>query len=738
MAATASRVGVTRLLAIVMFVVAGVAWWTLRSEPASAQSPPRPAAADTARFAADVDYPPFSYRDPDTGEAIGFDVDVFRTVADKAGLHADIRIGNWFALVDDVKHGRADVVPMLVTEKRKRSLLFSEPYLHFYHQAFGPRGGKYIASIADLEGKRVAVQRAGLAWEELRNRPGITLVVVENEPNALLEIAANRADYALVPNYIGYEAARRYQLRDVIVLSPAFLDTEYAFAINPRRPDLVPRINAGLRAATTNGDIGRLYVQWIANLTPTEETFRSGLLRAAWVVVPLFAFAVLLLVWWRRARHRASITLLQKRHIELHDPVTHLSNHTGFRRKLAALIERGTPFALVRVDLVELGAVEAIAGHAFVDELLRILAGRLQTLHLHVAKVHDRGFMVASEGIVDANAAQRVMDEILAAINSRAEVAGLPIEQVACAGAALYPEHGDEPDALMRAAGVATEDACNRPGSAVVYRATLAPDPRKLTLLTDLRAAIRSGTLGHLLQPKLDLGKGHICGAEMLVRWHHPVHGEVAPVDFVPFAERTGVIGEMTVYLIDRAIAHLRDWRARGLDLSLSVNVSVNDLSDAIVVDRIMREASDVAGKLMLEVTETAVMRDPDKAFAAVDRLRAGGLRISLDDFGTGNASLTYLRRLAPEEVKIDRSFIMGLLQSEADQSIVRSTIELAHSVRAVVTAEGVEDAKALHWLRVVGCDHAQGYWIAPPMTPEEFLLSVHAEANAPGALRAE
>jgi EAL domain-containing protein (putative c-di-GMP-specific phosphodiesterase class I) len=261
----------------------------------------------------------------------------------------------------------------------------------------------------------------------------------------------------------------------------------------------------------------------------------------------------------------------------------------------------------------------------------------------------------------------------------------------------------------------------------VLYHQSLAPDASRLTLLTDLRAAIRGRTLGHALQPKLDLRSGKICGAEMLVRWKHPQHGDLPPADFVPLAERTGVIGEMTMYLIEQAIAHCRDWQAQGLDLTLSVNVSVNDLSDAAVVDHIVKAAQDVRGHLMLEVTETAVMRDPETAFAAVERLRAGGLRISLDDFGTGNASLTYLRRLAPEEVKIDRSFITGLLASEADQRIVRSTIQLAHAVNAVVTAEGVEDKGTLAWLREAGCENAQGYGVGRAVDAESLIRCVRA-----------
>lgn len=713
------------LWAVIIGALAAVVM--LRLGYSQAKAPPPAPALETVRFAADFDYPPFSIRKRD-GEASGFDVALFRTVARHAGLAPDIRLATWGRVVDDLKAGRVDVVPMLVTEQRARQFLFSEPYLRFYHLAFGPAGGRYVGALEQLAGARVAVQRAGLAWDELRHTPGVRIVEVDNEPDALRAVADHRADYAIVPHYIGYEAQRRYGLRHIVRLSPAFYDNEYAFAINPQRPELVPRINAALRETTRSGEMGALYIDWLANLTPTEETFRSGLMRAAWVVVPLLVLAVVLLVWWRRAQEKST-------HLERHDPVTHLANRSGFRHELAELIAAHQRFAVVRLDLLDLGAVESMAGNAFVDELLVQLARRLQRVSSHVAKVHDRGFMVAVEfdGALPPvqNAPQAAMQHLLDLVRARIEIQKLPIELIASAGAALYPDHGDTPEALMRAANLASEDAVARPGTGVVYHHGLAPDTRKLTLLTDLRAAIRDRTLGHALQPKLDLRTNKICGAEMLVRWQHPTHGELAPVDFVPLAERTGVIGEMTVYLIDQAVAHLRDWKAQGLDLSLSVNVSVNDLGDHAIVDRIIHAARDVRGKLMLEITETAVMRDPETAFAAVGKLRAGGLRISLDDFGTGNASLTYLRRLAPEEVKIDRSFITGLLGSEADQRIVRSTIQLAHAVEAVVTAEGVEDAETLAWLRKAGCESAQGHGIGRPVEPGALIVAAMGHFGA-------
>jgi EAL domain-containing protein (putative c-di-GMP-specific phosphodiesterase class I) len=208
----------------------------------------------------------------------------------------------------------------------------------------------------------------------------------------------------------------------------------------------------------------------------------------------------------------------------------------------------------------------------------------------------------------------------------------------------------------------------------------------------------------------------------MLVRWTHPVYGPLAPCDFVPLAERTQIIGEMTLYLIGHAVEQCRQWSEHGLQAELAINVSANDLIDPRVVAGILDRVRHRAGCLVLEITETAVMRDAERTLAAIAALRAQGLRVSLDDFGTGNASLTYLRQLRPDEVKIDRSFIAAVLESPADQAIVRSTISLAHSLGAKVTAEGVEDAATLDWLRRAGADAAQGFGLARPESPEQFF----------------
>lgn len=708
------------------------------------RAPPHQAPVQSAPlhvvFGGDRAYPPFDFIDKQ-GRAAGFDVELFRSVAAHAGLKVEFRLGEWDKTLADLAAGKIDVVPMLVTEERSRRFRFSEPFLSRHHLVFGRRGGAYVPSLDALSGRRVAVQYAGMAWEELSRAPGVRLVRVDVEGEALLAVQQGRADYAVVPMFIGYEAQQRFKLGELVALSPPVLQRGYAYAVAPGSEHLLTRINAGLQQASSSGDHNQLYLQWLANLTPSGESYRSGLTVGLWIAVPLLAAAILLLVWWRRARKRVAVERLSRaraeeraQHLAFHDPITLLANRHALRQELERLIASQRPFAVVRVDLLGIDAIEAVAGHGFVDQLLLVLAQRLRDACEHelIAKIGDSGFMMACLDAHDVESARQVMQAAIQRVRSRVEVSGVPLELACCAGVAVFPQHGTNADDLMRAAGVACVAERNQPGSGVVYDPALAPDPRNLTLLADLRVAIREQTLGYALQPKLDLATRRVSGAELLVRWSHPKYGLLPPDMFVPLAEKTEVIGEMTLYLVRQAIAHCRDWRRHGLALRLSVNVSVNDLSDTTLVDSIVDVSAGIGDHLMLEITETAVMRDPTRVFAAVQRLRACGVGISLDDFGTGHASLIYLRRLSPDEVKIDRSFIAGIFTSEADQSIVRSSIQLAHSLGAIVTAEGVEDCRTLEWLAAAGCDNAQGYYIARPMALADFVGNVTKISGAP------
>jgi EAL domain-containing protein (putative c-di-GMP-specific phosphodiesterase class I) len=306
---------------------------------------------------------------------------------------------------------------------------------------------------------------------------------------------------------------------------------------------------------------------------------------------------------------------------------------------------------------------------------------------------------------------------------------GLPIMLDAHVGISLYPEHGAHANELQRRADTALFDAKERAVAIAVY------DPardeqrrRQLALLGDLRRALNADELTLHYQPKVDMRSHTVRSLEALVRWDHPEHGRIRPDEFVPLAERTGNISVLTAWVLKKALWQLREWREEGFEPDVSVNLSAADMSDPDIADFVIKQlqAFGVAPqRLVLEVTESAVMRETNNAIATMERLQQHGVRFSVDDFGTGFSSLAQFKQLPVDEIKIDKSFVLGLQPQSDDAVIVRSTIDLGHNLGVKVVAEGVETAIAWRMLLDLGCDLAQGYLISRPVPAEEVVARV-------------
>ncbi len=692
-------------------------------------------------FGGDRSYRPFHYLDVD-GQPAGFDVELFRRVAREGGFEAEFRLGDWSAALAALEHGEVDAVPMFVSPARARRFAFSAPFLSRYHLVFGPLGADHVPRIEALSGRRVAVQHGGLGWEALRGvDPPVTIVPVAEEALALEIVAEGKADFALAPTSIGYLAIRERGLADLVALSPPLLDRDYAFALAPGRPDLMQRIDLALAEVRRSGELDRLYAEHVEHMLAGSVPREADYLRTVLLALPLLALLVLIGLLWRGARRRA-LTEAQRAeqeassrqaaearllHLAFHDPVTGLPNRIAFEERLAPLLQDEAlalaQAELVRIDLPGLEMLQTLAGPLVAEDMQRVIARRLrETEALHGLASLGRGsFALLLRGTSEPAGKAR-LGALIARVQQRVELGELVLAQRCRLGVARFPAHGRQPAALLRAADMACLVAQEQGQPLRVYEPDMEPDPRDLTLLAELREAIAGGELGFAVQPKLDLRRRRFVGAEMLARWTHPQRGPLSPGVFVPLAEKAGAIGEMSCYMVQRAIGLLRQWRESGLELSLAVNLSGNDLEEESLGELIASQCGDCGQRLILEVTETELMREPRTVLRRIERLRERGIGIALDDFGTGYSSLTYLRQLAPEELKIDRSFVATMRTSASDRSIVRTSIHLAHELGASVTAEGVEDEATLDLLREFGCDHAQGFGIARPMPVADFL----------------
>jgi EAL domain-containing protein (putative c-di-GMP-specific phosphodiesterase class I)/GGDEF domain-containing protein len=408
-----------------------------------------------------------------------------------------------------------------------------------------------------------------------------------------------------------------------------------------------------------------------------------------------------------------------------HDPITNLLNRVGLTEIMAGEIEQGKA-ALLLVGLTRLGEIANTVGRDIADRLMQESGRRLTSLggDIEVACVSDNAFAAYVRGI-DRTQAIELAEQIVLAFEKPYQERHLAIDATAAVGVALVPDHGTEPGVILQRGTAALTAAFAAPNRIAVYDPDSDPRrPEHLSLMVDLREAIERKELSLFYQPKLELATGKISGVEALVRWHHEFRGLVPPDLFIPLAEETGNIQRLTRWALATGIAQAARWLNRGLALKVSVNLSVRDLSDPQLPRRVasLLMSHDVpADSLILEVTESAIMGEPDAAIAVLNALVDQGIALSIDDFGVGHSSLAYLRRLPVRELKIDKSFIQNLVKSTGDQKIVQSVIELGHRLGYKVTAEGVENEDSLLGLGLMNCDFAQGYLISRPLSREQM-----------------
>jgi diguanylate cyclase (GGDEF)-like protein len=410
----------------------------------------------------------------------------------------------------------------------------------------------------------------------------------------------------------------------------------------------------------------------------------------------------------------------------MHDALTGLPNRARFRRRVdEAIAAAGGAgrFAVMLLDLNRFKDINDTLGHHYGDLLLQTAASRLrEALHESdvVARLGGDEFAVLLHGEAPDAAAERLGATLRPAV----ELDGFLLELDASIGIARYPDDGADLDTLLRRADVAMYAAKGRHVGHVAYSSGIDEyDPARLALVADLRRGLEAEELVLHYQPKLDLRHRHVGGVEALVRWRHPRLGLLQPGAFVEMAEHTGLIKPLTHYVLRQALRQCAAWRADGVELQVAVNVSPRSLLDRELAETVaaaLQETGLDAAQLKLEITETAIMVDPDAALRVLNQLATMGVALSVDDFGTGYSSLAYLRRLPVGEVKIDRSFVQDMARDDGDLAIVRSTIDLAANLGLVVVAEGVEDGEALERLTRLGCDEAQGYFIARPAPAAE------------------
>jgi len=475
---------------------------------------------------------------------------------------------------------------------------------------------------------------------------------------------------------------------------------------------------------------------------PTAGVFEAALILLFIALVPIL----------RRVTVRLRRQMEEIQHRALYDQLTGLPNRNLFRDRVEQSIltaqREGGSAAVMFLDIDHFKEINDTLGHEAGDALLQALGARLRDemrASETLARLGGDEFAILSSA--SAEEAVLLAERLHGALQEAFVVCDFPLEIAMSVGIATSPEHGEDVDTVLRHADVAMYLAKEAHAGTAVYDSEQdMNDAARLALAGELRRAIENEELVLHFQPKAELESGCIVGVEALVRWQHPERGFIPPNEFVPIAERTGLIKPLSRYVVATALRQCGAWRAAGLDLHVAVNLTIPDLLDLELPDVIaglLGETLVRPDQLELEITESTILADPFRVRQVLTSLNEMGLRLAIDDFGTGYSSLAYLRRLPVQTIKIDRSFVMDMCENPSDATIVRSTIDLGRNLGLDVVAEGVETQEAWNALRAQGCTLAQGYFISKPLPAEELTglleergLHAHvarARANHPG-----
>ncbi len=496
-----------------------------------------------------------------------------------------------------------------------------------------------------------------------------------------------------------------------------------AAALHPSRH----RLLAIRDASRVDGTAGRFSLVALAMLAAPLSLLapaRPDAVTTAIIVVAVISTAALLL-WWRLRGLRGQV---DRQHDALvvaaeTDPLTGLPNRRRLLDVVARAMDAGRKTAVLVIDIDRFGAVNEAYGHAAGDLLLRELAHRWRVaLSSRDALVYMGAdeFCVVMPALQDAAQALAVAHRLQESLRDAVWLDGAKLRMAASMGLSIGPDDGDEPGVLVHRATLGMRRARQQQDGIARFTQDLPrQDPRTLLLLNELRDALADGQLRLQYQPKVRLHDMRVIGVEALLRWEHPQKGTVPPGQFIPLMEHTGLMPEVTQYVLHLALEQCAAWQRAGMALTVAVNLSVCSLLDGTLSSEVrgqLARAEVLAHRLVLEVTESAAMSDPATSLATLHALAAQGVKLSIDDYGTGYSSLAYLQDMPVEELKLDKSFIVNLRKHEASAAIVGSTIRLARKLGMQVVAEGVEDAETATALRKLHCFAAQGYWFSPPV----------------------
>jgi diguanylate cyclase (GGDEF)-like protein/PAS domain S-box-containing protein len=554
------------------------------------------------------------------------------------------------------------------------------------------------------------------ASRKLKHQDGLLRQIVNESVDALLTLEPNgviRTANAMAGHLLGQD--------------PAYIQGMSLHALTPQLGDVLDHLTPEQEVLRERLEIDHAD----GRRTPVEVSARQ----LAWED----SFVIAVTIHDASAQRRREEALLYS---AMHDSLTGLPNRLKLAELLTGKLEGASedrPLMLLMLDLDGFKEVNDTLGHDTGDALLAELGKRFIDLAVQCACVARLGGDEFAILLTEPPPAglESFYAQVGAVVSAPILIRGIPISLGVSIGVASAPRHGRDASLLLQRADLALYAAKRNHARVEVFDASMdSRSPRRLQMLTLLRTAIQHDELHLMFQPKVSLQKQGIAEVEVLCRWNSAALGHVSPAEFIPLAEASDIIRPLTEWTLDRTLAYCKSWHARGLPLKAAVNLSVRHLQDERLADwlgSLLSRSGIRAEFLELEITESAIMRDPDRAMRILQSIKALGITLSIDDYGTGYSSLSYLQKLSVDRLKIDKSFIAGLMSNDRDRLIVKSTIDLAHGLGLEVIAEGTETPQQLAVLQRLGCDYAQGFLLSRPLRPEQIFDWFKARTESAG-----
>ena len=699
--------------------------------------------------------PPLAFKGKD-GHWQGISVDLLEAIAGRQGWQLEYIEAPFSEQLKKFRKHQIDLIIMMAysDERAKKYIFTHNPIISNWGLVYA-RPGSGIGSLLDLQGKRVGVMRNNIhdrAFRKLVEKFSLQVDIVEldNFRDVMKSVSNKRIDAGVVNRLFGAQNARKYELVETgILFNP--INIHYAsYGAGHRK--IIEDIDRQLSLYKKDKDsvYYRALRRWISQ--PAENTFPQWLI---WIVAGLLFLILLMSIMTmvlRRQVSRRTFELQQEvderreaqaqlDKLAYFDSLTQLPNRLSFLESLKVAISsarrRKNRMAILFIDVDRFKTVNDSLGHDAGDQLIVNIASRLKACIRDIDVISRFGgdeFVAMLQDVRELSDITRITRRMLASLDEPVKISATEIYSSICIGIALYPEDDSQGDQLLKYADAAMYHAKAQGGNNYkFYNEELTQRVQnRLSMETRLRQALQRDEFVLYYQPVFNLQTQRIVGVEALIRWRDPEHGLVPPDEFIPLAEETGIIVSMGEWIIDQACAQLKAWQTQGIaDLQLAINVSSRQFENDSLFTTVFNTIEKYgikASQLELEITERMFLDITEKVRKVMDKLTADGVQLSIDDFGTGYSSLSYLKQLPIATLKIDRSFISDIPEDRDDMQIASTIVSMAHGLGLDVVAEGIETHEQLSYLQSLGCDRAQGYFLAKPQPADEVLARIFHE----------